>query len=290
MRAVALLGPNADVKDVAPFAAAARIAIPVDASLDPNCALDAVLIFGGDGTVHRHLPALVTSQVPALVVPTGSGNDFARALEIKKRSSAMVAWRVFCTSHSNVRTIDVGEITPTAQSAKSAVLFCCVAGAGIDADVNRRANLQPRWLRAHGGYALSVATAAFGFRPQNITVEYESDSGVPGQVSDPALMCAFANARAYGHGMRIAPRAELDDGLLDLVFVRKTGAGRLLTLFPTVYFGAHLGIREVEYRRVRRLRIVSESPLDIYADGEFICRTPAEVTVRPNALNVIGNW
>src|SRR4029079_12970364 len=103
------------------------------------------------------------------------------------------------------------------------------------------------------------------------------------------LMCAFANAQAYGHGIRIAPEANMDDGLLDLVFVRKAAPTRLLTVFPSAYFGRHLGLPEVEYRRVRHLRISTEVPLDIYADGEFICKTPAEVTVHPKSLNVIGD-
>jgi diacylglycerol kinase (ATP) len=290
MRAVALLGPNATEKDVSPFSAAARIPIPIHAALAANSPPDVVLIFGGDGTVHRHLPALVATGVPALIVPTGSGNDFARAIGITSRATAVKVWAAFCRTRSNVREIDVGEIQPTGNPRlTTGDLFCCVAGAGIDADVNRRANAQPRCLRGHGGYALSVAQSAIAFRPKTISVTYEDAQGNSGEFSEPALMCAFANAKAYGHGIRIAPEAELDDGLLDLIFVRKARPARLLTVFPSAYFGRHLGLPEVEYRRVRRLRIATKTPLDIYADGEFICKTPAEVTVRPRVLKVIGN-
>jgi diacylglycerol kinase (ATP) len=285
MRAVALPGPNADINDVAPFAAAARTEIPTADQIEDA---DVALIFGGDGTVHRYLPALVQTQIPALVVPMGSGNDFARSLGLQTPQLAMAAWRVFCESQQNVRVIDVGGIKPTGdRRLETDDLFCCVAGAGIDADVNRRANAQPRWLRGNGGYALSVVGSALGFRPQRITVDFEDEHGDTGQISESALMCAFANAQAYGHGMRIAPGAQLDDGLLDLIFVRRAGPLRLLTVFPKVYRGAHLDLPEVEHRRVRRLNISSETPLDIYADGESICRTPAEVTVRTKALRVI---
>ena len=286
MRAIALLGPNADANDVAPFAAAARIAIPIHNLIDssPHVAL----VFGGDGTVHRHLKPLVERSLPTLIVPTGSGNDFARVLGLKTKDLALAAWRKFCQSHDNLRAIDVGEISPTNnQQLATSNLFCCVAGAGIDSDINRRANLLPRWLRANGGYALSVISGALNFRPQRITVEFENEQEVAGSISEFAMMCAFANANAYGHGMRIAPAAQLDDGLLDLVFVRKASPARLLTVFPKVYFGTHLDIPEVEHRRVRRLRVSGEPRLDIYADGEFICTTPGEVTVRPKALKVI---
>lgn len=289
MRALALLGPNADQRDVADFASAARVAVPTATAIDMNHPPDVVLIFGGDGTVHRHLRALVDSHVPALVIPMGSGNDFARALGLKNRNLSLSAWRHFCDNREKVRAIDVGDITPTNNEQQATNnLFACVAGAGIDSEVNRRANALPRWLRAHGGYALSLVPAAATFGSHLITVEYEDENGATGRISEPALLCAFANARAYGHGMRIAPDARLDDGFLDLIFVRKATAARLLKLFPTIYFGAHLRAPEVVHHRVRRLTIASDPPLDIYADGEFICQTPAEVTVRPGALRVIS--
>ncbi|MGH9522099.1 MAG: diacylglycerol/lipid kinase family protein [Terriglobales bacterium] len=288
MRALALLGPNAAPNHVAPFESVARQAIATAGAIDASDPLDAVLIFGGDGTVHRHLRALVETQVPALVVPSGSGNDFARALGLQNRDRSLAAWRQFCDSRANVRTVDVGQVSPTAQSPVPEALFCCVAGAGIDSEVNRRANRLPGWLRAHGGYALSVPGAAASFQPRTITVEFVDEDGRQGSLSEPALMCAFANASAYGHGMRVAPGARMDDGLLDLIFVRRASPARLLTLFPTIYFGAHLRLPEVEHRRVTTLTIVSDPPLDIYADGEFICRTPASVKVRPRALKVIS--
>src|SRR5690349_5407581 len=100
MRAVALLGPNADTNDVAPFAAAGQSAIPTATSVDRA---DVVLIFGGDGTIHRHLRALVDAAIPALVIPTGSGNDFARALGLQTSQRSMAAWRTFCKTQQNVR-------------------------------------------------------------------------------------------------------------------------------------------------------------------------------------------
>lgn len=67
------------------------------------------------------------------------------------------------------------------------------------------------------------------------------------------------------------------------------GKLRLLRLFPTVFSGKHLGISEVEYFQAERIRVETESPLDLYADGEFICRTPVELTVAPKAIGVVGS-
>jgi diacylglycerol kinase (ATP) len=62
---------------------------------------------------------------------------------------------------------------------------------------------------------------------------------------------------------------------------------KLACLFPTVYFGRHLGIRDVEYFQAARVRLETEVPLDVYADGEYVCQTPVEVAVRGGALKVI---
>ena len=126
-------------------------------------------VFGGDGTVHRHLGALVRLGVPVLVVPIGSGNDFARALELRRVRDSLEAWRKFGSSCGNVRTVDLGVITPVGagqtRSHGTVHYFSCAAGVGLDGEIARRANALPRWLRGHGGYALSLAPALLRFRP-----------------------------------------------------------------------------------------------------------------------------
>jgi diacylglycerol kinase (ATP) len=87
--------------------------------------------------------------------------------------------------------------------------------------------------------------------------------------------------------MRIAPRAEMDDGKLDICLVKDVSRFKLFCLFPTVYFGRHLGIPEVEYFQSTRLLLQTETPLDVYADGEYVCRTPVELSIVPNVLQVI---
>lgn len=100
-------------------------------------------------------------------------------------------------------------------------------------------------------------------------------------------LLVFANSRTYGDGMKIAPKALVDDGLLDVCLVRKTPRHRLLGFFPTVFTGRHLALPEVEYGRTGRLRVETDPVMDVYADGEYICRTPVEVSVAGKALKVI---
>ena len=87
--------------------------------------------------------------------------------------------------------------------------------------------------------------------------------------------------------MEIAPRARTDDGQLDVCVVGGVDRFKLACMFPTVYFRRHLRIREVEYFKAERVRVETEIPFDVYADGEFVCRTPAEVAVERGVLRVL---
>jgi diacylglycerol kinase (ATP) len=301
MRAAAILGLGCSAKNVVPFQtdSAARevdwlIGIPGAADH-----VDVILLFGGDGTIHRHLGQLVKLGLPVLVVPAGSGNDFAGALGLGRVRDSLGAWRRFCSGHDNLRTIDLGVILPlgadgggapstNSQGRSAPHYFCSVAGLGLDGEVARRANLLPRWVRGHGGYALSLVPTIFRFAafPMKI-LTVDEDAGWTTRSDQPTTLAAFANTSTYGGGMKIAPRARMDDGQLDVCVIGEADAFRLACLFPTVYFGRHLGVREVEYFQAARLRVETGAPFDVYADGEYVCRTPVEVRVEPAALRVI---
>jgi diacylglycerol kinase (ATP) len=102
-------------------------------------------------------------------------------------------------------------------------------------------------------------------------------------------LATFANTRFYGGGMRIAPHADMSDGLLDVCLIREVNRWKLLSLFPTVYFGRHLNLCESEYSKVESVQLETETPCDLYADGEYVCATPAEIRVAPRALKVIAS-
>jgi diacylglycerol kinase (ATP) len=302
MRAAAILGLGSSPRDLEPFQT--DLTITWTLGLPAAGAADVVLIFGGDGTVHRHLGPLVKLCLPVLVVPGGSGNDFARALRIRGLHDALSAWHEFVSGAASPRAIDLGVITslPVAADAAEAAAesgvqrtvkesyFCSVAGVGLDGAVAERANRLPRWLRGHGGYALSLPAALAGFAPPHLTVsemdENRSDQAVE-RFSAPALLAAFANAPAYGGGMRIAPRAAIDDGKLDICIVGKLGKLKLLSLFPTVYLGRHLQIKQVKYFQAKSLCVQTGDAMRVYADGEYVCSTPIQVRAAAGVFRVI---
>jgi diacylglycerol kinase (ATP) len=311
LRAAAIFGLGSSTKNLKPFQNDSATTWLIGCPSNSNEA-DVVLIFGGDGTIHRYLPHLVKLQLPVLVVPRGSGNDFARALNLRSVHDSLTAWRRFLSGKNKVRMIDLGVIAPRLrqglkpEDASQSVVpspnsanrkpetrnshyFCCVAGVGLDGDIARRANGLPRWLRGHGGYILSTVPALFQFAavPMRILLPQKDQSAAIVRSDKPTILATFANTATFGGGMRIAPRALLDDGLLDICVVSDLNKFRLFWLFPSVYFGRHLRIPEVEYFQSEILRLESESPSNVYADGEYVCQTPIEVTVAPRTLPVI---
>jgi diacylglycerol kinase (ATP) len=292
MRASVVFGPDVSEKNLKPFQKASRVEWRIGLPSDPAEA-DAILIFGGDGTLHRHLPSLVRLQLPVLVVPCGSGNDFARALHLRSEKTSLRAWQEFTSRQGNVVRIDLGVITPASNDSLHSQphYFCCVAGVGLDAEVARRANRLPRWLRGNGGYVLSLPAALFGFTATRMRLKVLNPKISNAMIADAesaVLLAAFANAPSYGGGMKIAPHAKLTDGELDLCIVHDMGRLKLFCLFPTIYLGKHIAIRGVEYMKTLRLALETQTPLDVYADGEYVCRTPIEVSVARNALPVIA--
>jgi diacylglycerol kinase (ATP) len=293
MRAAVIFGLGTSPADLKPFQSGSPTewmqGLPASSS-----DADAILIFGGDGTIHRHLPALVRLQLPLLIVPAGSGNDFARALDLRSVRDSLRVWRNFESGKIQARGIDLGVIVPSAAPERTHY-FCCVAGCGLDSAAARRANQMPRWLRGHGGYALALLPLllklpAFPLRLTHVNGTPVSDRDSDGKKDETdklTLLAAFANTPFYGDGMRIAPRADLADGKLDICRINTLNPFKLFCMFPTVYFGRHLLLPEVEYSRAERVHVHTETPLEIYADGEFVCETPAEISVAAGALRVI---
>jgi diacylglycerol kinase (ATP) len=302
-------------------------------SLEPGDMPDVAIVFGGDGSVHRVIQSLAGTETPLLVVPTGSGNDFASAIGIRSVEDALTAWKSFVAGRGKTRVLDLGLITPMTerppvqdehavpvqaqtyiredgtfekpqQKLASAIMrqhlhflydqisseryFCCVAGCGLDAETNRRANRMPGWFRRLGGYVLSAIVSVLRYEPQRMTVsEPDAEGTFRQRISEPALFVAVGNAPSYGRGMRIATKAEMDDGNLDVCFVRRAGKLRVIRVLHTVFTGDHLALPEVDYFKTNHLWLETESPLSIYADGEYICETPAEIRVKPAALHVV---
>ncbi|MGN5240211.1 diacylglycerol kinase [Rhodococcus sp. SJ-3] len=236
--------------------------------------IDAVVAVGGDGIVWQAWQATATTGTPVGIVPAGTGNDLARVLGIPDEPGA--AADVVATGHR--RTIDLGRVSADEGPDQ---WFGTVLAGGFDALVTDRAN-RMKWPRGPLRYNAATIVELVNLRllPYRITFDDEP------AVELDATLVAVGNASTYGGGMRIAPGALLDDGLLDVVVATSANRTRLLRLFPTVYRGTHVDLPEVMVRRARRVRLDSPG-ITVYADGEPLRALPVEVEAVRGAGTVL---
>lgn len=227
-------------------------------------------VAGGDGTVHEVVNALAGSAAVLGLLPCGRGNDLARVLgvpgEVERAVELLVTGRE--------RRIDLGRV--------GGRHFATVASMGFDSEAAERVHSGAVPFGGSAGYVYAVLRTLASYRSPQVTIR-----GDFGEFTGEVLLAATGNTSTYGAGMKIAPRAVCDDGLLDLCIVRALHPVTVLRYFPRIFAGTHENLPFVAMHRARRVSITTSRPIWIYADGEPICRTPAEIEVVPQALTVL---
>lgn len=231
---------------------------------------DVIVSAGGDGTHHYVLNGLAGSQTPLGILSLGTGNDFAKGLGIPPEPEK--AARVLLGG--TPRPIDLARIGST--------LYHCIAGVGFDSVVTRFANEQVRWVSGSPRYAWAILRCLKFYHPHHLEIR----SDVKDFTGD-VIFVTIGNNRSYGGGVTMAPRARLDDGLLDVCIVPAMSKLELLRWVPAAYRGEHLAHPGMGYFQTPRVTLNSPSRLELFADGEFIQELPATIEAVPNALRVM---
>lgn len=227
---------------------------------------DVVACLGGDGTFREVAETLAGTAVPMALLPCGSGNDLARSL-FGKRISLGKAIEVM-KDHAE-KTIDIGF----ARSAGISVSFASGMGIGFDALVAEGISAI-RGLSGFPLYLLSTLLAFRRFRPLFLEVEA---GGLT--YRGPALMSGAGIGRFMGGGYMLFPKAEMNDGLLDVYVIEPVSFFKLLRNIPKVMKGTHLSMREVCYGQAESViyRLKEESLA--HTDGEVFRIGPGELRV-----------
>ena len=166
--------------------------------------------------------------------------------------------------------------------------FINVAGCGFDALAAQRVNDYRdrrgwRHVRGMPAYLCALLQELATLRAASLRIEAD------GQIYEQrSLLCAVANATSYGGGMRVAPDAELDDGLFDICTIADAGRVEFLRAFPGVFAGKHVSHPKVTMRRARSIRLTSEPPLPVLVDGDVLGTTPASFRIVPCALEIMA--
>lgn len=254
----------------------------LDEALHGNPPVVRLVAVGGDGTIHLAANRLVADgladRVALGMVPAGTGSDLARTLGLPRKAEAALAHA--CSVEP--RPMDLVEMETRTPTGLDRRVVLNVASAGISGVVARRINARP--TKGATVYLTGALAAVATYRPFRGRVTVDGESMYEGGL----YLLAVANGPSFGKGMRVAPRALVDDGLADVVVIRDMPRWRVPLRLPRLYLGNLLGSSAVDWRRGREVRLEAEGPIPpLEVDGETVEAEPSpDVVFRllPGAL------
>ncbi len=241
---------------------------------------DYCCIMGGDGSFHEAINGLMNRddqfKIPLSLIPAGSGNSLARDLNIldfKKAIKNII--------NRNIKNIDIAEISYNDQKIYSfnIVGWGMVANIGINAE-------KYRWLGTSRYTILSLLEIIFK-KINNAIITYYDKNNKKYKLEDNFMFAVVCNTIHTGKGMKIAPKAKLDDGLMDLVLIKNAPRLKLLKLMPKLFTGEHINNNIVKYINISKIELKPNKKSQLNIDGEIKGETPFKLIVIPNEIEVI---
>jgi diacylglycerol kinase (ATP) len=248
-----------------------------------------IIAVGGDGTLSEvvngyldHQGRPIDKSAAIGLLPSGTGSDFRRSLGLTGRDNSI---RTLLSPET--RLIDVARAEFRNQDGASVSrFFINVASFGLGGDVSALVNKWreslPRWIGGSARFA-AAAIAALG-RYKNVAVSIRLDAR---EIQIRSNLIVVANGKFAGGGMMLAPHAELDDGLLDVIVTDEVTRWDVIKELPRIQKGRHLKNPKVTALRAREVSIDSEEPMAVDLDGEMVGFTPVHITLLPASIQFV---
>jgi len=239
-----------------------------------------IAVAGGDGSVNEVVHGIMsagladTREVTLAVIPTGTGNDWARTLGITRRPADIA--RAIAGGRTMLHDVGAIDLRGNCQGRR---WFINVAGAGYDAYVTQRV---PRPVPGAFTYLKIALEGLARYRAPHFRITAD-DVTLDGRM----LLAFVANAQYCGNRMHVVPTARTDDGQLDVLAVRELSLLQALPKLVKLYAGRILGDPAVRHVRAKRVRIETDPPAVIQADGQIVGETPADFSLLQQALRVV---
>lgn len=237
---------------------------------------DAIAVSGGDGTLFETINGYFANKsakrIPIGAIPIGRGNAFARDLNLlpEKWEEAINA-----ISSGKTKMVDVGFC----KTQKEQFYFINILGLGFVTDVASSAFK----LRAlgHLSYILGVLYRTISLKPYQLKIEIDGK-----QFERENVFVEISNTRYTGKDFLMAPKAVIDDGLLDVILLNKLSRIRLLQCLPKIFTGEHVKLKEVECFKARKIKVETVPQKLLTPDGQLIGNTPIEIECFSKKLEV----
>jgi YegS/Rv2252/BmrU family lipid kinase len=251
---------------------------------------DAVLVAGGDGTIHQVVNGLMAarqarlSPVMLAILPAGTANVLAHEIDLAPAPGMPAPHSLVAAARQLLRAslawIDLGRMV----SANSQRYFACWAGIGLDAAVSAAVESQPPWKQRIKPALFAVNTLLELGRPEAVTRFTMTVDDTVWRAE--GMLAVVSNIRRYALVLKMAPQAFLNDGLLDCVLFRGNVVEAALPL-AKVLTGAHVEDTDVYYQQARRIVVETTQPRPVHMDAEPAGFTPIIVEVAPQALPLL---
>jgi len=244
--------------------------------------LTRVISIGGDGTNHSLINALVAhhekypdqSQMEYGMLPIGTGRDWARSLGIPFDIQSAAKW----IAEAKPKAVDVGQV----QLAGEIVYFLNVASVGISGEVVTRVEKSNRrpW-----SFLSATIRALVDYQPPEIKIRLDGEDWYEGT----SYLVAIANGTTFGRGMKVAPLANISDGLFDVVLVEGMSRLRAIDALRRVYDGKHLDVRYIHHAQAKSVEILGQSSLlGMELDGEYGTGKVLTFDIKHGILNLLS--
>ena len=238
-----------------------------------------IFVLGGDGTFQILLNSVADHRDVVLgLIPAGGGNDLAASLGLP--SDPVRAAKLLL--HGEVSRIDAVRVR-TGEGYDR--FYSGGGGVGLDAEAARHASGAFRNVPGRARYLLSAIRALVGFRKLRARVSVQSADAQEFDVTP--LLVSVLNTPSYGGGVRLAPGASTDDGLLDLVILENLSVLEILSLLPRLFSRGTLKTNQLRRLHVKCVRIETDPPCRFHGDGEILGTTPVEISIVPQACCII---
>jgi len=232
---------------------------------------DTIVSVGGDGSASDIVNGIVGSGVTFGIIPAGVGNDFVKMIGLSIKNTEEACNTIL---EGHTKKVDLGVVNEK--------YFLNMVGIGFDGEVAEAKTRSAKYVRGFYAYLIQIFPLLFTYQPKQVRIQMDGIT-----IDASILLLTIGNGRYSGGGFKMTPKAEIDDGLLDICLVNYPGKLNVLLNISKVPKGEHLSLPFTTYFRAKELTVESENQMVAHVDGEVVKEHKFHLKILPQALKLL---